>query len=1029
MAHNFKVGNHVKYTGKSGVIVELKTIGHRPHAVVQFSDYGETIVSCEHLEKPDQNPVEKVKCNIFDDYPEDFYLHLTATRLKVRNQSEPYTFLANSCLELQPHQVFVAHRVTQKLNPRCILADEVGLGKTIEAGMILKELKARGLVDKTLIVVPASLVSQWQWEMKSKFNEHFTVYDRETLRHLEREHARDNPWKIKKQILVSLHLARREEVAAQIADIEWDMVIFDEAHHLRRKLEGFYGDEIVTTKAYRLASELVPKTKSMLLLTATPLQLHDFEFYSLTDLVDPTLFHSYPAFQKFREKNLPRVNSIYDKLLSYDDLDDSCKIDLAAALAKHMSGDISNEQIEIKLRDPVVREKCAMILTEKHPLANIMIRNRKKNVGGFARRQAFTLSVDLTLEERNLYEEVLEYVVSGYEYSQYSSSPVIGFLLVIFQKRLTSSTHALKCSMKRRLERVTGQEEFLDEDSKIDLESFEDGLLDVTDCQEEIIYMADFLTHEAQKLEEIIQIAGRIQQDSKLIQLQELLQEVLSDPDEKVLIFTQFFDTLEYLQKHLEKDASVVVFHGRMNAEEKDRAADTFKQSAQVMISTDAGGEGRNFQFCHRVVNYDLPWNPMKVEQRIGRVDRFGQKSNVVYIYNFSISQTIEDRVYRVLNDRINLFEETIGGLEPILGDIERQIQSVVLGHKKSKSAFSRFEKDVSAKVFRAKEMENKMKDFIMDTRSYVNSDAQEVMLKDTREFYMDIQSFTFDFLSRYPDFTYEQVKPNVFRFEVPRAFLEKTQTLNHKFQLAPVREVYHAAFSPEVASENENTAVFIAFGNELLEYIIHYCMHELPHNTAAYSVRKPEGITIEETFGCLFNFLVTFSGVHEKQKVISVYVTENGDASVDMGMRVAALKPEATIRKDSLPSLDINYMLTQAEEVVYKEISSVQKNYEVENSKKLQEEREHIVKFSDYQINKHLDSEDKNRRQIEKIEREGTREQKRIIPVWQDNIKKDNREIERWAVYKETKLSELGRFSRASCEFRNHSIAVIQLL
>ena len=241
------------------------------------------------------NPIELIKKRKFDNLC-DFYLRNKAIFFEVAQQSDDFACIYNSRIVLHKHQVFAAHKVISEYNPRFILADEVGLGKTIEAGLVMKELKSRGLAERVLIITPANLVPQWEYEMKMRFNERFVVYNRHKEEELKTANPGENIWSQNENVLCSYGFAKRRTENIATADLFWDLIIFDEAHHLRRRCVG---TKINSTKNYKLAEALGGRCNSVLLLTATPLQLDTFEFYSLIKLLDPAIFASYYDFKRY----------------------------------------------------------------------------------------------------------------------------------------------------------------------------------------------------------------------------------------------------------------------------------------------------------------------------------------------------------------------------------------------------------------------------------------------------------------------------------------------------------------------------------------------------------------------------------------------------------------------------------------------------------------------------------------------------------------------------------------------------------
>src|SRR6266487_3780947 len=323
----------------------------------------------EELEKLPEGPTERLAAGEFG-HLEPYGLRLQALYLKHAYRYDALTGLSSARIEPQLHQVFVAHRVTQKLQPRMILADEVGLGKTIEAGLIIKELRARELINRVLIIVPASLQLQWQTELRSKFNEHFEILDGAALNFLGRGGV--NPWTRRRNVICSLPLASNPKRAEQIVEAEWDLVVFDEAHRVRRSLQS--ANKTRTTQAYRLADELKELVNGLLLLTATPMQVHPFELYSLIELVEPGLFPTFSAYDT-RRGFLPQLNALMKDLKGWSALS---REDQLAAVGTHqrLLGELgirSPEAFRVLQGDPE-RERLMDVLVDKHPIAGALVR-------------------------------------------------------------------------------------------------------------------------------------------------------------------------------------------------------------------------------------------------------------------------------------------------------------------------------------------------------------------------------------------------------------------------------------------------------------------------------------------------------------------------------------------------------------------------------------------------------------------------------------------------------------------------------
>ena len=309
-----------------------------------------------------------------------------------------------------------------------------------------------------------------------------------------------------------------------------------------------------------------------------------------------------------------------------------------------------------------------------HPLAGALVRNRKAEIGGFTSREAHTVPVTLEEDELALYEEITEYIRNGYNRAQAEQNLALGFVMITYQKMLASSSHAIRQSFRRRIEKLRKQlgqtadvkpRSGAHIDDLRELEEMTEALKDVDDAS--LDHAALLL--EIKELEQLVDRLGALR-DSKAAELLTALDGSSGPPGEKVVIFTQFIETQDLLAATLRRNGfTVSTFNGQMSLEDKESAVRKFRETDQVLISTEAGGEGRNFQFAHLMVNYDLPWNPMKVEQRIGRLDRIGQTAPV-RIYNLYCEGTVEERVLEVLANRIGLFQESVGSLDPILGTV-----------------------------------------------------------------------------------------------------------------------------------------------------------------------------------------------------------------------------------------------------------------------------------------------------------------------------------------------------------------------
>lgn len=542
------------------------------------------------------------------------YLRYVTLLSKIKNETAGgfLSSLASGIIPL-PHQLHVLNRAMETNNIRYILADEVGLGKTIEAGMIIRELKSRGLVSRILVVCPTGLVTQWASEMQEKFHEKFQVIlpsDYDTIRRLTdnddvygqfdqvispmdsikpiEKHAGWSEEKIEKY---------NEERIYSIINSGWDLIIIDEAH----RVAGSSGE----VARYKLGNLLAQASPYLLLLSATPHNGKTEPFLRLIRLLDADAF--------------PNAKSI-------------------------------------------VREQVApfLIRTEK--------REAIDNNGNLLFKNRITHLVTISWDERNnlqreLYEMVSSYVAKTYNKAlrNRKKNMCLIFLLIIMQRMVTSSTAAIRQSLERRLNVLLEQRTCVGNLREEDLDelNIEDG---VEDALEAISLDMEL---EIEELKQIISLAKQAQfqnQDAKVEPLLNEIDAILSeDRTQKVIIFTEFVATQTYLQELLvNRGYTVTILNGGMSIDERNAAMQEFKTSTSIFISTDAGGEGLNLQFANIIINYDLPWNPMKIEQRCGRVDRIGQQRDV-HIYNFIVGETVENRVREVLEEKLSVILKEMG--------------------------------------------------------------------------------------------------------------------------------------------------------------------------------------------------------------------------------------------------------------------------------------------------------------------------------------------------------------------------------
>jgi superfamily II DNA or RNA helicase len=556
--------------------------------------------------RPILSPLAAARAGVWDD-PARFDLRQMAARLLCANKGGQ---LGNARTEILPHQIFTAHAVVKSPHRRFLLADEVGLGKTVEAGMVWQALLQRGQANRTLIVTPAGLTLQWQEEMKEKFGADFEVFLR--------DFSAVNPrvWDLKAQAIASLQalrLPRHREILLE--NRRWNLIIFDEAQHLSARE---WGSDIDRTKAYQLAEGLKNHTDALLLLTATPHQGdpdHSRFRNLLLLLSDRVDFTGLGPQRSFIEEGTPRYT-------------------------------------ELVLRTP--KDKVT----------------DSKGRAVFRGRKTWPVRARLFTDgEQQFYEAVAEYIREGYKALERVQEPdrrrAIGYVLTVFQRLNASSVAAAKSALRTRRERLHST--LADLVREVPEETMDERFEGEWDERQAPIRVSRaLLADEIAWLDRLM--AMPVPRERKAEKLRDLVARIHAEssrgPNEKVLIFTEFRKTQEFIVERLQRDHGpdcVTVIHGGLGLDGKREAQRAFRENASIrfLVSTEAGGEGINLQFCHVLVNYDMPWNPMRVEQRVGRIYRFGQ-DKVVQIYNFTNQGTVEDKVQTYFDNRLRLAAQAL---------------------------------------------------------------------------------------------------------------------------------------------------------------------------------------------------------------------------------------------------------------------------------------------------------------------------------------------------------------------------------
>ena len=750
--------------------------------------------------------------------------------------------VATSNVTPWPHQTRVVDQVVSRYPENFLFCDEVGLGKTIEAGLALRELVLSGRVKKALILVPKSVLRQWQEELWEKFLLNVPRYDGGEVRDVfdrELTWSGDGVWDAFPILLASSQLAKRRERQPHVAACgPWDLVIIDEAHHARRK--DFLSKQYRPNRLLELlmGTEQQPglkeRTRCIYLMTATPMQVDPVEVWDLLKVLG--LGGRWGAYdgnflRYFSELRKPWSARDWAFLLGM--LSDSLHIGGGvdhkfAADAEARIGIVDWQTIRELPFSTKVKTTIDGLGTESHavleallqthtPLRSMMWRSTRRLLRKYRELGLLKANVptrkpeNVWIElrdgpngERELYDRIDEYISDFYQKYE-AERKGLGFIMTVYRRRLTSSFYALQCSLERRLDFLRGAvglNKIVNDD---DLEQ-DDLDLDVTEQLAEE-GRAKF-AGELEYVEGFVHDLRNLPSDSKLERLHAELQDVFAKRD-KVLVFTQYTDTMDHVREQLQTvyGSQVACYSGRggerwdgvawmPRTKEEIKTAFREGDDVRILLCTESASEGLNLQTCGVLINYDMPWNPMRVEQRIGRIDRIGQRHPVVWVSNYFYAETVEAEVYRRLSDRIGWFQDVVGELQPILQQVAGTIQRVAMltGEERRRSL------DEAVKEIRRSLDEQDLQGLDLDVFTALDAIAAD-----------------------------ERATPVTLK-ELQEALLGSA-TLDHRFSPDEARagvyrlswgdEIADVTFDPEVFDQHPNTVQLLTYGNPLLEELL----------------------------------------------------------------------------------------------------------------------------------------------------------------------------------------------------------------
>lgn len=609
--------------------------------------------------------------------------HLTAFQVTTPARGSLYS-MNSARIDFVPYQFRPALKVIQAEQPRLLVADSVGVGKTIEAGLIMKELQARSGAESVLIICPKPLVAERKWELEMKrFDETFTQMNSEDLRRAISDTHRDGVWpdRYRKAIVPYSILtgATLDGVSAQrgkknygLFDLDpapqFDLVIVDEAHHIRNR----------STLAYAGVEFFCRNANAVVLLTATPVQTGDDNLYTLLNLLRPDVVTDPGTFQLMGRPN-PYINkAAHIARLAQDGwqreallaLEEACNTQWGSRVIRNNP---RYQAVREVLAQPTVsrEERVGLIsdIESLHSFSGMINRTRRQDIQDFCVRHSHTLEVPFTDSQRVLHDALLTFEAKAL--AALHGNQNVAFMMGTLRRQAASCIFGLapflKNILSRRLEQIWDDPDFEIEDSGMDDKEVSSTLQSLA---ADILGLAEVLPEDDPKFEAMLRVIEEKQEES----------------NNKVIIFSSFKHTLAYLRSKLESQGlRVSQIDGSVKDEDRVLLRDRFKQdracpeALDILLFTEVGCEGLDYQFCDMMINYDLPWNPMRIEQRIGRIDRRGQKSEVVNIYNMITSGTIDADIYSQCLLRIGVFEGSIGECSEILGQLTRSIQDISL--------------------------------------------------------------------------------------------------------------------------------------------------------------------------------------------------------------------------------------------------------------------------------------------------------------------------------------------------------------
>ena len=906
-ACNFDIGDRVSFAGGEG---ELVKINHRPsgqcllHILTNEDNSKKLPAAVVDLIDSSGALLEKGE---FDD-PERFHLRARAAELDLAHRQDRFVALENNRIDIAPHQVKAAHQILTSYDHRYLIGDEVGLGKTIEAAIVIQELAARGQADRVLIVAPAPLTTQWQEELREKFDTNYVIYDRDYVEAKRDAYPAENVWSHEDRIITSIDFAKQDDVRSALKNVqeEWDIALFDESHHLTARREGKRG--IDRTDRYKVGEAVSETSDGLLFLTGTPHNGKRDQFYFMISLLDP---------YRFRDEHDVNKEGLKDLMIR-------------------------------RLKDKMYNKDGTPMFPEK----NIQ-----------------TLPVEFTPQERELYEDITEYITEHYNLASQEENDAAGFAMVLYQKRLVSSIYAIQQSLRNRMESIkAGGADLgdLSELTKSLLDEYRDNPELLTEAQRERVEEElgaaaasgdpDKIEQELEMVRDLYNQAKAIKVDSKAERLREYVDGILEeDPDEKILIFTEYTDTLEYLKGQVFGDRDIAEIYGDLSQTQRQQQFEKFEGPANVMLATDAAREGLNLQFAHIMVNYDLPWNPTRIDQRIGRLHRYGQ-DETVEIRNLFFKDTRESIILERLLEKIDEIEETLGMSSDVLGlvledvDLEEQIMSALARGENPEQVVDDLETIVEEQEEAVRRVDDEL--LIRDKFDLSKEDRDVLdIVKESAEDTVSEADVAYLVRTVCQEFggRIKNVRPgpaddggDVFDLVVPDQLTGND-----------VKKRYDGAtFDRENALADESLE-FITLDHSVVRAMMAYCLDTDAIGGQAAVLTGGENL---ETPGLLCHYRIGYlsgTGDTVTEELVQVYVTPDGTTRVEDIDTIGGLPSSAVDGHPSISAISsqAETLLSKADDVAWELIDDLAKEARAEREREVRIRREHAQNYFQYRM------------------------------------------------------------------------------